>query len=126
MSKDYDPQTKAAALAAIVTGESLSSVSKRLGISRTTLKRWRDGEHLPAPSMTGHQKRQELGEQLFGYLQESITTLEFLVKFTRNEKWLTRQSASDVAVLYGVLTDKSVRLLAALQSPATDSTGDVD
>ncbi|TCO23334.1 hypothetical protein EV652_109160 [Kribbella steppae] len=42
----YDGETRATALAAIVSGESLNSVSKRLGVSRTTLRDWRDN---PAP-----------------------------------------------------------------------------
>ncbi|MGZ0146463.1 helix-turn-helix domain-containing protein [Kribbella sp. WER1] len=42
----YDERTRATALAAIESGESLNSVSKRLGISRAALREWRDR---PAP-----------------------------------------------------------------------------
>lgn len=38
----YDERTRAVALAAINAGESLNSVSKRLGISRAALREWRD------------------------------------------------------------------------------------
>ena len=114
--KTYDPQTKAAALAALATGDSLNGVARRMGIPKTTLIRWRDVAGVPRPDQTGLQKKQELGEQLFGYLQESITTLGFLVRFTRDESWLKKQSAADVAVLYGVLADKTVRILQGLQS----------
>jgi hypothetical protein len=38
----YDGRIRATALAAIAAGESLNSVSKRLGVSRATLRDWRD------------------------------------------------------------------------------------
>ncbi|MEU8227115.1 helix-turn-helix domain-containing protein [Kribbella sp. NPDC048915] len=38
----YDEPTRAIALAAISAGESLNPIGKRLGISRSTLRDWRD------------------------------------------------------------------------------------
>jgi hypothetical protein len=38
----YDDEVRAAARAAIATAESLNSISKRLGVSRSTLRDWRD------------------------------------------------------------------------------------
>lgn len=40
----YDGETRSIALAAIAAGESLNSISKRLGVSRATLRDWRDRE----------------------------------------------------------------------------------
>jgi hypothetical protein len=38
----YDAETRAVAVAAMVAGESLNAISKRLGVSRATLRDWRD------------------------------------------------------------------------------------
>jgi hypothetical protein len=38
----YDERTRRAALAAVAAGESLNSISKRIGVSRATLRDWRD------------------------------------------------------------------------------------
>ncbi|MGW7679786.1 helix-turn-helix domain-containing protein [Kribbella sp. NPDC054772] len=43
----YDERVRAIALAAIAAGESLNSISKRLGVSRSTLRDWRDGDRCP-------------------------------------------------------------------------------
>ena len=45
-----------------------------------------------------------------------------------NEEWFSRQDAADVAVLAGVFTDKSIRILEALESagPADPEGADVD
>jgi hypothetical protein len=44
----YDERMRAVALAAIGAGESLNSVSKRLGVSRAALRDWRDRGERPA------------------------------------------------------------------------------
>ena len=47
----YDEQVRVVALAAIAAGDSLNAISRRLGVSRATLRDWRDGEgRRPAPS----------------------------------------------------------------------------
>ena len=115
MAQPHDPRTKAAALAGLATGESVHSVARRLGVSRSTVQRWRDGADLPRSGLVGPQKKQEIGEQVYGFLEESIETLTAQARFARDEAWLRRQSAADLAMLFGVLNDKTVRLLAALQ-----------
>ena len=115
MARPHDLRTKAAALAGLATGESIHSVARRLGVSRSTVQRWRDAAHVPTPGLVGPQKKQELGEQVYSFLEESIETLTAQVRVARDEAWLKRQSAADLALLFGVLNDKTVRLLAALQ-----------
>lgn len=109
----YTPQQKATALAALATGDSIRSVSRRLGISRNTLTVWR--AELPHTPVAEPQKN-ALGEQLYGYLEESIDTLSAQVRFARDPAWLRQQNAADLAMLYGVMFDKTWRMLAALQS----------
>jgi hypothetical protein len=47
----YDGETRSIALAAIAAGESLNSISKRLGMSRATLRDWRNRRaRMPYPS----------------------------------------------------------------------------
>ncbi|HZO65915.1 MAG TPA: transcriptional regulator [Kribbellaceae bacterium] len=48
----YDEKFRAEARAAIATGESLNSISKRVGVSRAALREWRDNPGPPAVSVT--------------------------------------------------------------------------
>jgi hypothetical protein len=57
---------------------------------------------------------------LIGLLRENLATLRVQAKFFRREDWLVVQPAADLAVLYGVVTDKTVRLLEALQERPVD------
>ena len=49
------------------------------------------------------------------YLKGSLHTLQEQARFFADAEWLRKQDAADVAVLHGVLTDKVVRLLEALE-----------
>lgn len=120
MAKAHDERTKAAALAMLATGTSQRAVARHMGISRRTLSEWLKVANLPDSPVVSPQKRADLGEQLYQYLEESIATLVAQLRFTRDPDWLARQNAADVAVLMGVTADKTTRLLAAFR-PRTES-----
>ncbi len=111
----HSPETKATALAALATGESVSSVARRLGISRTTASMWRDAAGLNETTGVVHEKKAAIGEQVYRYLEDSIETLDGQVREMRDPVWLQQQSAAALAMLHGVLFDKTARMLAALQ-----------
>jgi transposase-like protein len=117
----YSEQTKAAVMAALLTGQSVSSVAKEYKIPAGTVKSWKsrqlNGESV---AVVATEKRLEVGELLLEYLRENLATLRIQVATFRDEKWLMKQNAADVAVLHGVLTDKAVRLIEAM-SAADDS-----
>jgi transposase-like protein len=118
----HTPQTKAAALAAILGGESINSVSRRTGIGRNTLTRWRT-EAGASGTLIAQQKKEAIGQQLYGLLEEYIAYLRFEVRATQDEAWIRRQRADALAIYHGVVADKSVRLAAALRPP-TDGDSD--
>lgn len=109
-------------MAALVAGADPPDVAREHAVPLTTVRTWaRDlrRENL----INGSEKRAELGALVADYLAESLVTLTAHARFARDEDWLRKQNASDVAVLHGVLNDKIVRLLAAMQpadNPARD------
>ncbi len=120
MTTAYSEAIKAAALADLATGASVSATARKHKVGRSTLTAWRDTTHMPQLTPDGQQKRADIGEQLYGYLEESITTLVAQLRFARDPNWLARQNAADLAVFMGVTADKATRLLAAFR-PSTDS-----
>jgi transposase-like protein len=115
--KEHPVETRAAVLAAIASGQSINSISQQFGISRRTITGWRDQAQLPT---VAQQKKQEIGQKVYELLEDYIETLRVQVRVTRDEAWIKRQSAGELAILHGVLSDKSVRLLAAFR-PAAES-----
>jgi transposase-like protein len=105
----HSAETRAAVMAALLEGQSLNKVAEQYSVPKTTVARWKRGG-VPA---NGTQKEQ-IGALVLEFLQESLQTAIEQVQVFRDEKWLKRQDASQVAVLYGVNLDKAIRLLEAL------------
>lgn len=115
MPQVYDPETKAAVMAALLAGQSVSEVAREYKIPRGTVKSWKsrqdNGESV---AVVATQKREEIGDLLLAYLRTSLKTLTIQVEHFGDKSWLTTQDASSLAILHGVQTDKAVRLLEAL------------
>lgn len=113
--KTYSDETKAAAMAALLAGQSVDEVAKRYRIPEGTIRSWKsrqlNGESIATVAM---EKREIIGDLLIDYLYESLRTLKAQVIVFADESWLKKQPASEVAVLHGVITDKAIRLLEAL------------
>ena len=112
--QNYPPEVKQAVIAALLTGQAVGEVAKQYGLSEATVSRLRSslGERLKDIEI---QKQESIGELLMGYIRESVITLTAQAKFFRNESWLRKQSASDIAILHGVACDKQIRLLEAIE-----------
>jgi transposase-like protein len=113
--KKISPEVRAAVMAALLAGQGVCEVSKEFDLPKSTVSRFRSelsGEQL---ERIGTKKQEDFGELLAGYLKETLITLQAQAIFCRNEAWLSKQSASDIAVLQGVSCDKTLRLLEAIE-----------
>jgi transposase-like protein len=118
---EYNEHIKAQALAALLTGQSFSEVARAFNIPIGTLKSWksRSVDVLDAPDATAATtKRDRIGTLILEYIEEGLTTLREQAKVFRDYDWLQKQSASEVAILHGVIADKQIRLLEALADEA--------
>lgn len=115
MAKEYSPEVKAAVMAALMTGQSVSSVAKEYSIPKGTVSGWKEvTESLGGSEGVATQKRELIGDLLFEYLVANLKSIKLQVEHFGDKKWLERQSADALAVLHGVTVDKAVRLLEAL------------
>ena len=57
---------------------------------------------------------EDVGALLLGYLRENLQTLQAQAVAFRDVEWLREQRAADAGVLHGIMLDKAVRLLEAL------------
>lgn len=120
--RQYSDAEKAAALAALLAGQSLNSVAAEYHIPRGTLKFWKAQNH---PGPVDPQKRDRIGELLLQYLEANLEALAAQAQVFGDPKWLRRQGAQEVGVLHGIMTDKAVRLIEAFSAHDSDSsTGD--
>lgn len=110
--KQYSNEQRATVMAALLTGQSISQVAREYKMPRGTVSRWA-GE-LDRPKNHDEPQKKEIGDLLLGYVAESIKTLTAQVKAVGDAEWVKKQPASEIAVLHGVIADKTIRLLEAL------------
>lgn len=121
----HSDETRSAVLSALLAGQSVTKVAEEFRLSHTTVIAWRDAAGLGSTHVEP-EKRAEMGELIADYLRETLTTLSVQARFARDETWLGKQPASEVAVLHGVLTDKAIRILSALEPDPQPAESDVE
>ena len=109
MAKHHEPETKAAAMAALLAGQGVAEVARAYNLPESTVSRWRKRARVEAG------RSDDVGGLLLGYLTENLRTLQAQAIAFREPEWLRAQPADAAAVLHGVMTDKAVRLLEALE-----------
>lgn len=112
--RSYSDETKAAAMAALLQGQSVGAVADEYDIPKGTVKGWKSKAKKAAGSTVPTPKRLEIGDLLVQYLRANLESLREQSKLFGDRHWLSEQGASELAVLHGVMTDKAVRLLEAL------------
>lgn len=117
--RSYSDETKAAAMSALLEGQSVSKVAKEYEIPKGTVSNWKKAAKKQVEEEGVHgdrtqKKGESIGELLYSYLETNLRTLTEQSEAFADREWLKEQSASEAAVLHGVLTDKTVRLLEAL------------
>jgi len=117
VAKAFSDERKASVLAAIAQGMSVHAASREFAVSRAAIMRWREasglGTHQVAP-----QKREEIGELVTDLLRAILITVRIQAEAYRDTAWLKKYSPSDAGVNTGILSDKAIRILEALECPA--------
>jgi transposase-like protein len=113
MRREYDPELKAQVMAALLAGQSVSTVSKQYNIPAGTVGRW-NAESKDVVGSLRREKKGAIGDLLLEYLTINLKTLTAQSETFADREWLLAHSPSEAAVLHGVLVDKTVRLLEAL------------
>ena len=123
--QNYNDGRKEAATAALLAGQLPSEVAREYSIPVGTVKGWKsklkkDGQPVPT------EKKEAVGELLVGYLEQNLKTLKAQSEVFADPEWIRGQDAQELAVLHGVLTDKTVRILEAMGGPGDEELPDGD
>lgn len=116
----HPKDVRAHAIADLISGDGVALVAERYDVPIPTVKEWQRSARRNR-LVDDPQKKATLGELVYGYLETNLRALATQAQFSCDEDWLRKQDADSLAILHGVLADKAVRLLAALE-PANDAT----
>jgi transposase-like protein len=118
--KAHSDEVKAQAMAALLTGQGVAEVAKAYKLPERTVRDWLNS---PEFAEVRHKKRDRIGELLGDYVETNLVTLKAQSEHFRDKAWLSRQPASELAVLHGVIADKTIRILEAAEIAECGETG---
>ena len=117
--KALSEETKAAVMASLLAGQSVCEVAKAYQISKSTVSGLR-GSVASDIEQLQTQKRDRIGELLGDYVECNLITLKAQSEHFRDKAWLNKQPASELAVLHGVVADKTIRILEASEATTSE------
>ena len=112
--RSYSDETKAAVMAALLQGQSVSSLAKEYNIPKGTVSNWKRKAQAEASGVQPDRtQKSQIGDLLVEYLQANLKALRVQAEAFSDTQWLGKQDAASLATLHGVMTDKAVRLIEA-------------
>ena len=128
MPKRHPPEVKAAAIAAVASGERPADVAKRFGISQGLLHGWCERELPPVElsevsrSVYARERTRELiAATIYDSILDTLTAIRSQLQAASREEWLAEQKAGDVAALLDREFDGAIRLLAGFRPAEPDA-----
>lgn len=114
--RQHSEQVRAQVIAALLAGQGVTEVATQYNLAKSVVSRLKaslsDGEM----EQVGTQKRLSLATLIENLLRMSLETATRLAHNSQDEQWFYKQNAADVAILFGVITDKSIKIVEAAEN----------
>jgi transposase-like protein len=108
-------EVKAAVISALLAGQGVSEVARSFQLPKSTVSRIRSSVAESKLEQVGTKRQERIGDLIAKYLSTALNTLSIQAEHAADKAWLNQQSASEVATLHGVIADKSLRILEAIE-----------
>lgn len=122
---DYAPETKAAVMAALLEGQSVSSAAKEYEIPKGTVSRWKKlafgGVRAEGTQKGVDEETKDVGALLMTLLTKNIESLIAMSEVAADKNWLKKMDGASFATLFGVKHDKAVRMIEAMNASDGDA-----
>lgn len=112
----HSDETRGAALAALLEGQGVAEVARKYQLPKSTVQDIKRSIESDEFAQVRAKKENRLAELIEGHLQASLQAATDIAGQTKNANWRNRQDADKLGVFYGILTDKSVRILEAAEA----------
>ena len=111
----HSDQTRAHALAALLEGQGVSEVARRYKLPESTVRDIKKSISSQEFAEVRAKKQDSLAELIERHLHASLKAATELASQASDANWRYKQDADKLGVLYGILTDKAVRILEAAE-----------
>jgi transposase-like protein len=107
----HDEKTRAAVLAELLTGQSVSRIARARGLNEATVRNWKRGIDQGELTKVNAKKSERMDDLICSYLTALLVSLTLQCRTLGEKEWLVQQSAGGLATLYGVMFDRAFRML---------------
>src|SRR5687768_5293899 len=106
----HSEETRSAVLAALLEGQGVLSIARTMNLPKSTVSNIK--KELSRSELQGidSDRQERLTDLIENHLRASLNAAGAIAEHVTDLEWLSGQNAADLAVLYGVLTDKSIRI----------------
>lgn len=102
-------------MASLLAGQGVGEIATEYRLPESTIREWRETLNSEQFAELRAKKGERIEELLFNYLTANLAALEAQAKVVSENDYITKQPADSLAVLHGVMADKSIRLLEAIE-----------
>lgn len=118
MAVRHDDAVRAAVIAACLAGQSVTQVAKEHGLPVGTVKSWMSRARAGSGLTVGEDRSMTIGDLVFDNLEAMLAAQTEIVRsVSKDAEWLRNQTASELGIFLGILSDKSFRIIEALPEP---------
>lgn len=111
--KRINDETRAAIMAALLAGQSVNKVADEYQVGLATVSRFKQ-------QLEKLEQKKEIPVLVMEVLHSQLETLKGITEAVRQPEYIKKQPASEVAVLYGVIADKSFKIISAMEPERTE------
>lgn len=107
----HSPEVRASVIAALLAGQGVNEIAAEYKIPKQVVSDWKN-ELLPEQiGQIRTEKKERLVDLIEAHLIASLKGAAKCAEQAFDDNWRTQQPADGLAVFYGVLSDKSIRLV---------------
>lgn len=123
---------KATVVSALILGMGVNEAARKFKVPEPTVSRWNTAIVQEGTNQNESVKQFRFENLVAEALEEQLLAMKHIAKQAQDAKYTINQGASELAVLFGVIADKSLAILGAAEraaqrpqlGPATNSSGD--
>lgn len=124
MTTKYTDDTKAAVMAALLAGQSVSKVSEEFDIPRSTVGNWSAKLNQAGVPTVPDEKKEEIGERLVVLVHKMLDAQYAMLEVMAEKDYIRKQDIAELGMSFGVNNDKLDRILARLSNAPDDKAAD--
>lgn len=102
-------------MAALLTGQGVSQIAEEYELPKQTVSDWMSSLSADEIGRVRTKKAERITGLLLEYVNQNLETLAAQSRIAGSPEYVKAQPASELATLHGVIADKTIRILAALE-----------